>query len=84
LTPAALAKRTFFAPSCSLEYCPCPELIDWMNFSLPHAGQVVRSTLPRLPPRHRLRECASTQVVVDQVWQALDAVLRSSKRACIW
>ena len=38
LTPAALASRMFFAPSCSLEYWSMPELIDWMNFSLPACG----------------------------------------------
>ena len=38
LTPAALAKRTFFAPSCSLEYWSMPEEMDWMNFSLPACG----------------------------------------------
>ena len=41
LTPAALASRTFFAASCSLEYWSMPELIDWMNLSLAADGDEV-------------------------------------------
>ena len=41
LTPAALASRTLFAASCSLEYWSMPELIDWMNLSLRRARDEV-------------------------------------------